>query len=133
MPASNPSRVSSNILNISPIICSVCPPYTYSQSVFRIGFSQITFLYFFLNLVNHCMPVSLLNRPMVALPPFIVNSEGDMVPSPTNITLYSLFKLESTHSVSTQSPFLQYGVVNRLSLIHISEPTRLGMISYAVF
>src|SRR5450756_2708244 len=25
------------------------------------------------------------------------------------------------------------GTVNRLSLIHISEPTRLGMISYAVF
>ena len=25
------------------------------------------------------------------------------------------------------------GVVQRLSLIHISEPTRLGMISYAVF
>src|SRR5450756_1967605 len=36
---------------------------------------------------------------------------------------------------NTVGPFAQYGgeVVEALSLIHISEPTRLGMISYAVF
>ena len=33
----------------------------------------------------------------------------------------------------TQEIAMDLGTANTLSLIHISEPTRLGMISYAVF
>src|SRR5450759_90282 len=38
-----------------------------------------------------------------------------------------------SHAVSGDHPYLLKKTIKELSLIHISEPTRLGMISYAVF
>ena len=40
--------------------------------------------------------------------------------------------LKTVQSVLNQK-YGNYEIVVKLSLIHISEPTRLGMISYAVF
>src|SRR5450759_5558004 len=52
--------------------------------------------------------------------------------------LLSFFSLVQTVRVSTSGYDMgqlnaQWGQLQNLSLIHISEPTRLGMISYAVF
>src|SRR5450756_1443398 len=51
-------------------------------------------------------------------------SKGGNLPDPKKVHVRLWKKLESGLSV---------WIVNGLSLIHISEPTRLGMISYAVF
>src|SRR5450756_2769508 len=55
-------------------------------------------------------------------------------PSPVGPTRFGAVLQDQTRRVRAGSPIPCGGcVMQHLSLIHISEPTRLGMISYAVF
>src|SRR5665648_1211333 len=57
--------------------------------------------------------------------------------SPLHLVLLIKFKIKAAFRVKRLNKFFvgiwHGGIGQSLSLIHISEPTRLGMISYAVF
>src|SRR5450756_2894757 len=49
------------------------------------------------------------------------------------INLKPRLRMMTLYYLAKEKGYLVVGTGNKLSLIHISEPTRLGMISYAVF
>ena len=55
----------------------------------------------------------------------------ETIPGNCDTFIYLGGNEQSTHKYVSE--LLGKGTIDKLSLIHISEPTRLGMISYAVF
>src|SRR5450759_5309189 len=65
---------------------------------------------------------------------FGVLAVGLLLGSRRGFAALSLYLIEGAFGLPVFSPsILGGGIAQILSLIHISEPTRLGMISYAVF
>src|SRR5665648_316025 len=63
------------------------------------------------------------------------NAEPNFEGSISDVEMFSVLKLivEYSTGIKVKVPATHNGLGYNLSLIHISEPTRLGMISYAVF